>query len=184
MSRLYRSMRTKLTANYRGQAMVEFAMGVTLMLIIMCACIDFGRALNDVQVMADLTRQGSNLASRGTTLNEAAAAVVSGASGLDLANHGNVIITSVTNENNVFKISGQDSSTTDGLTKLAATSKIGSSVGATATLPAAYTTSTLQNGQTVYITEVFFAFSALTPIGALTNSAVSFPSTLYNAAYF
>ena len=135
MSRLYRSMRTKLTANYRGQAMVEFAMGVTLMLIIMCACIDFGRALNDVQVMADLTRQGSNLASRGTTLNEAAAAVVSGASGLDLANHGNVIITSVTNENNVFKISGQDSSTTDGLTKLAATSKIGSSVGATATLP-------------------------------------------------
>ena len=46
-------------------------MGVTLMLIVMCACIDFGRALNDVQVMADLTRQGSNLASRGTTLNEA-----------------------------------------------------------------------------------------------------------------
>jgi Flp pilus assembly protein TadG len=184
MSRLYQSMRTKLTANNPGQAMVEFAMGVTLMLIVMCACIDFGRALNDVQVMTDLTRQGSNLASRGTALNEATAAVVSGESGLDLVNHGNVIITSVTNENNVFKISGQDSSTTDGLTKLSATSKIGSSVGATATLPSAYTTSTLQNGQTVYITEVFYAFSALTPIGALTNNAVSLPSTLYDAAYF
>ena len=79
MSRLYRSMRAKLTANYAGQAMVEFAMGVTLMLIVMCACIDFGRALNDVQVMARSHSAGiGNLASRGTTLNEATAAVVQG----------------------------------------------------------------------------------------------------------
>ena len=125
MKRFYSSVRIKLRASVRGQAAAEFAVVAPLLLVIICGAIDFGRALNDVQIMADLTRQGSNLASRGTPLNESYAAVVSGESGLDLVHCGEVISTSVTNENGTYKISGQDSSTADGLTKLSATRRSG-----------------------------------------------------------
>jgi hypothetical protein len=64
------------------QAAVEFAVVVTLMLVLLLAIIDFGRALNYMQVMVGLTRQGSNLASRGTSLAGSAAAVVAGSAPL------------------------------------------------------------------------------------------------------
>ena len=41
----------------------------------------------------------------------------------------------------------------------------------------------LQTGQTLYVTEIFFTFTPATGVGALTKSAVSFPSTLYDIAY-
>src|SRR5271170_4769207 len=131
MTRFYSSARSRFRGRARGQAAAEFAVVAPLLLVLVCGAIDFGRALNDVQILADLTRQGSNLASRGTPLNESSAAVVSGASGLDLVHFGDVISTSVTNENGTYKISGQDTSTADGLTKLSATSKVGTGVGAT-----------------------------------------------------
>ena len=128
---------------------------MTLLLVLICASVDFGRALNDLQTMADLTRQGSNLASRGTSLPEAAAAVISGQSGLDLANNGVVIITSVVNNSNVFTISGQASQG-----RLSQTSKIGTGVGTnvTRTLPVAAQNS-LQNGQTIFVTEIFYGYT-------------------------
>ncbi len=174
------SGRAMFAARNRGQAIVEMAMALTLLLVLICGSIDFGRALNDLQTIADLTRQGSNLASRGTSLTEAAAAVISGESGLDLANHGMVIITSVTNNSSVFTISGQ---ATQGA--LSQTSKIGTGVGTnvTSTLPTAAKNS-LQNGQSIYITEIYYSFTSLTPIGALTNSVINMPSLLYDSAYF
>jgi Flp pilus assembly protein TadG len=174
------SGRAMFTARSSGQAAVELAFTLVLLLVLICGSIDFGRALNDVQTMADLTRQGSNLASRGTTLPEAAAAVISGQSGLDLANNGVVIITSVVNNGNVFTISGQASQG-----RLSQSSKIGTGVGTnvTRTLPAAAENS-LQNGQTIFVTEIFYAFAPLTPIGTLTKNAINLPSTLYNSAYF
>jgi Flp pilus assembly protein TadG len=184
MSRFCRSGLPKLIANDSGQALAEFAFVVPLMLILVCGAIDFGRALNDMQIMADLTRQGSNLASRGTPLNESTAAVVSGESGLDLVHLGDVIITSVTNESGSYTISGQDSSTTDGLTDLSATSKIGTGVGNPATLPSTAQSSIPTSGQTLFVTEIFYTFSPATPIGTLTSSVVSLPSTLYDVAYF
>ena len=102
--------------------------------------------------------------------------MVSGESGLDLVHYGEVISTSVTNENGTYKISGQDTSTADGLTTLSATSKVGTGVGATATLPTAAQNAIPQNGQTVFITEVFYTFTPATPIGALTQNVISMPS--------
>ena len=190
MSRFYSSARGKLIANDSGQAMVEFAGLVTLLLILVSASIDFGRALNDVQVMADLTRQGSNLASRGDTLTESVSGVVAGQSGLDLTDYGEVIITSVTNENNVYTITGQASQVGTKMTPVPS-SKIGTGVGTnvTSTLPAS-AESTIQNGQTIFVTEIFYAFTPITPIGKLTQSwpangtAISLPPVLYDSAYF
>ena len=210
---VYRSARAKLIANDSGQAMVEFAFIVPLLLIMMCAAIDFGRALNTMQVIAELSRQGSSLASRidtcaaGAGLGEpmetltcsvqalVAAPLVagqSGQSGLSIGTYGEIIATAVQNTGTTasptYMITGQYSQ--GGISQ---TSKIGTystKTGAanTATVPAAFSTATgdqpLQAGQTMYVTEIFYTFTPITPIGKLTNSVVNLPTLMYNVAYF
>jgi Flp pilus assembly protein TadG len=92
-----RSVGRKIAASESGQAAVEFALVASLMLVLFCILVDFSRAIHDVQVLAGLSREGSNLASRGTDLLDPANAVVAGDSPLNLSSNGEVIITSVTN---------------------------------------------------------------------------------------
>jgi hypothetical protein len=103
-------------------------------------------------------------------------AVISDGAVLNLASNGDVIITAVQNQNGAFVITGQSSSG-----GFAATSKVGTGVGATATLPVTSQTIPQLNG-TVYVTEVFSSFSPITPLGAFVN--ITMPSTLYDIAYF
>ena len=156
--------------------MLEFALIASLVIIMVFAIIDFGRAFNQMQVMVGLTREGSNLASRGTSLTNAANAVVAGDAPLNLNTSGEVIVTSVTNNSSGNIISGQV--VEGGLTQ---TSKIGSGVGTTASIPAT-AAAMLQPGQTIYITEVFYNFQPITPISSLLN--IVMPSVFYQAAYF
>jgi Flp pilus assembly protein TadG len=170
------SVGNTIAANESGQAAVEFAMVATLVLMLLLAIIDFGRALNYMQVMVGLTRQGSNLASRGTSLAQSAAAVVAGSAPLNLGNNGEVTVTSVANINNVNTITGQVSQG-----GISCTSKIGKGVGTRATVPSAAATM-LQNGQTIFITELCYSYRPITPIGNLVKMVM--PPTLYEAAYF
>jgi hypothetical protein len=170
------SVGTKVIANSSGQAALEFAIVATLILLLMFALVDFGRALNCKQVMIGLTRQGSNLASRGNTLSDSAAAVVAGDAPLDLSRNGEVIVTSVININKIYVITGQASR--GGILQ---SSKIGPGVGKVATVPPA-AANMLQTGQTIYVTEIFYSYQPITPIGNFMKIAI--PSTLYEAAYF
>ena len=85
----------KLAAQQSGQAMFELALLIPLLCLAMFAIVDYGRALNDEQIIVELSRQGSNMASRGTTLSDAANAVVQGSAPLNLSQAGEIIITSV-----------------------------------------------------------------------------------------
>jgi Flp pilus assembly protein TadG len=175
-SQHHQSIGKRNRAHESGQAMLEFAIIASLIITLVFALIDFGRAFNSLQVMIGLSRQGSNLASRGDTLTASAAAVVSGDAPLDLTANGEVIVTSVTNNSGSNLITGQTSQ--GGISQ---TSKVGTGVGAVATVPASVV-AMLQPGKTVYITEVFYSFQPITPIGSLLG--VVMPSTLYEAAYF
>jgi len=170
------SLSRKIAAVESGQAAMEFALIAALMLVLFCVLVDFSRAIHDVQVMAGLSRQGSNLASRGTTLSDSATAVLAGDAPLDLSSNGEVIITSVTNTNRVLAITDQVSK--GGVSE---NSKVGSGVGNTATVPPS-TAAMLQPGQTIYITEIFYTYQPITPIQNLLKLAM--PSTLYQVAYF
>ena len=64
---------------------------------------------------------------------------------------------------------------------ISASSLIGKMGGKTVTLPVT-TPPIPQLNQTVYVTEVFYTFTPITPIGKFMN--VVFPPTLYDVAYF
>lgn len=167
---------TRTKADEGGQALVEFAVIGFLLLLLVFGLIDLSRAIYDQQVMKGLTRQGSNLASRGTDLATSANSVITGAAPLDLNGSGRVIITSVANVNGFYKITGQVSSG-----GIQANSKIGQGVGNPATVPPA-AAPILKLNQTIYVTEVFYTYQPLTPIGKL--ASIKLPSTLYDVAYF
>jgi hypothetical protein len=187
MLRLYRSIRVHLAPMKSGQAAVEFAFCATLILMFMCSAIDFGRALYDLQVLAELSRQGSNLASRGLgtpscdSLCTSAADLLAGDSGLGLSTNGRVIVTEFSQAQPVAGGNYTVVKQTLSATGISATSKVaptGSGSVVIAGAPA------LQTGQKLFSTEIFYSFSAATGIGALTNGAVGFPSQLYDIAYF
>lgn len=171
-SRRYGRMRR--IGRQSGQALIEFALVATMLIGSFFALIDFGRAIYDQMVITNLTREGASLASRGTDATDAATAVVTGSSPLNLATSGLVIITAVTNNAGSYVISQQVSQG-----GLSANSRVGSRVNGPATLPAA---AQPQLNQTVFVTEVFYSFTPITPVGNLLNLVM--PSTLYDVAYF
>ena len=174
-SRVMTVHRTRRT-HQSGQALVEFACVVFIMLAMVFGLIDFARAIYDREVMTNLSREGSNLASRGTDLNTSATAVILGSQDLNLRLNGRVIITSVANNSGAFKITGQVSQG-----GLSASSRVGSGIGNPASLPVTAVTIPQPN-QTVYITEVFYSYQPVTPIGKMLRLVM--PSTLYDVAYF
>lgn len=179
----------------RGQALLEILPVISLLLLLAFGVIECSYAIWQLQVITALTREGSNLASRGAglpcpappaacpapsltqTLQASANSVISDGAALNLATNGEVIVTAVQNLSGTFKISGQVSSG-----KFNASSRIGTGVNTAATLPAAATATPVPVNSTIFITEVFTKHSAITPLGAFVNFTM--PTTLYDVAYF
>lgn len=161
--------------NDSGQALVEFALSATLMLTLVFGLVDFSRAIYISEVITTLTGEGSSMASRGTTLSDTAAAVIAASAPLNLSVSGQVIVSSVFNNNNRIQLAAQVSQG-----GLGATSRIGGVIGGTASLPS---TVVPQLNQTVYVTEVFYKYKPITPIGNLLDGTI-LPSRLYDIAYY
>jgi Flp pilus assembly protein TadG len=163
--------------NDSGQALVEFALSAVLMLMVVFAIIDFSRALHDLQIITNLTGEGSAMASRGITLTDTAAAVVAASSPLNLgaSTNGKVIVSAVYSDTTKLTLTGQASQ--GGLT---ASSNVGTTINGTATLPS---NAIPPVGQTVYVTEVYYSYKSITLMGKLLTSLV-LPSKLYNVAYY
>jgi Flp pilus assembly protein TadG len=186
MIRFYRSiMKKKLFANSSGQAAAELAYSMLIIVPLLCAAIDFGRAFYQLQIISELSRQGSSLAMRGEgttscdTMCTAIADLVAGSSGLNLSGNGKVIMTALTPtaaqtngapSGGPYLISEQESSGS-----YSATSKLGTS--GTVSIPGA---PVIQVGQTMYVTEIFYGFTPATPIG----KSIGIPTKLYDIAYF
>ena len=169
----------KAKPNCSGQALIEFTFVAALLLLIFFGMIDFCRAISVRQVITNLSREGSNLASRNTSLSNSIAAVVASANPLNITNGGRVIISVVTNNNGTPIVAEQVA--WGGLTN--GTSRVGNP-GAPAlqgwipkTNPALP-----QPNQTIYVTEVYYTFEAVTPVGKFLNFTL--PTKLYDAAYF
>jgi Flp pilus assembly protein TadG len=162
-----------------GQALVEFAIVALMMIVLAFGLIDFGRAIYQKQVMTNLTREGSNLAARNTPLTDAATAVIQGSAPLDLSTSGRVILTSVQNNSGTCRLMEQVS--VGGIT---ASSRMGIKKNDKVTaIPCSNSADSLpQPGQTAYVTEVYYQYQPLTPVGKIISAVL--PSPLYDVAYF
>lgn len=164
----------------RGQALIEAAFCLPVLFMLAFGLVDFAQMISDNNVMSGISRQGSDLASRGTSLTATMSALdIQGAS-LNIGTQGMIIVTEVANSGpglNNFRIVDQVQSPTG----ISVTSSVGSVINGPATMPPGATT-VLNAGQTLYVTEVFYSYKSLTPIGGFLK--ISLASTLYQVAYF
>jgi Flp pilus assembly protein TadG len=167
-----------------GQALIEFMFVGFILLFMLFGMIDFCRAISTRQVLINLSRESANLAARGTgdtpdaSISNAIAAVIAGATPLDINKSGRIFITAVYNNNGTFMVTNQvTEGGLNGVTSKVAPGGIGSAPNMPVTavqIP--------QSNQTMYVSEVFYTYQAATPIGKLLNFNMT--NALYDAAYF
>ena len=175
----------------RGNALVELAFCLPLLMILAFGVIDFSQMIFDKQAMAGISRQGSDLASRTyngdpTTLPSLVSGLVTQGASLNIGTNGRIILTVVADgidsSGNLIKgdpiIEAQQLSSSG----ISVTSKVGSAIGGAATMPSGVTANVLDNGRTIYVTEVFYNYSPMTPVGNFLKKSLA--STFYEAAYF
>ena len=181
-----RMSRARQLRDEQGAVLVELALCMTVLLLLVFGVIDFSLIIFDRQEMSGITRQGSDLASRGgepdpgggaDPLQQIVSALVIQGQSLNIGTTGRIFLTAVADVNGKPQIIDQAESPTG----ISVSSAIGSGVGKAATMPAS-ATPVLEAGETVYVTEVFYAYKPVTPIGTFLK--LSLASNLYETAFF
>ncbi len=180
-------MKARINSEESGQALVELSLAFVLLCVFVSGIIDFGRAIYDVQVMKNLVGEGSMLASRSASVGTTVQNVTNYAgSDINLNTQGCVIVTAVTNQGGgVYQITDQASQCAiTASSKVGCLNGVGGCHSSAAILPAAAVTAltTEPTGSSIYVTEIFYAYSAVTPIAALLGK--SMPSQFYSVAYY
>jgi hypothetical protein len=185
-----------------GQSLVEFAIALPLVIVIALGVVEVGWALLDELVVTSLSREGSNLISRDTSLQDAGTALTSMSSlPVDFASGSSVIFsvirvgatTGSSNFNALVLYQRYQFGSFSGSAQSQLTSAGGTFGGApdynavnpdndtslqVTGLPANLI---ITPGATIYVTEIFTTHNWITP---LNNFGVMMPQKLYSIAYF
>ena len=182
-----------------GQTVLEFALVAPLVLLMLLGVIEVGYALLDQHVVSKLSREGSNLISRDTSLADAAAAMSSMSSRpVNFNNGSSKVIFSVvkkvatigaSNYNRAVLYQRYEYGSYSGSSTL---NNSGGSFGASpeftavnsdndASLQVTNVPATMALGGLLYITEIYTRHPLITPFDRF---GVSMPQTLYSIAYF
>jgi len=185
----------------RGQSILEFAMMLPLVIALVLGVVELSYALLDQHVVTKLTREGSNLISRNTSLQSAATVLTSmstrpvnfsgGSSKLIFSVIRRIDTTGATNFGRDVLYQRYEYGGALGNSQLT-TAGSGSFGGApeyqannpdtdtslrVTNLPANF----LVNGGMMYITEIYTTHALITPFNRF---GITVPSTLYSIAYF
>lgn len=153
--------------------MAEFAMVLPVILIILLGLVEFANAYDTVHGLAGISREGANIAARGTALPEVMDVVLADGAVLGLDRGGGVLVSRIVVRQGVPMVEEQlASSGYDG------TSQLGIKDGAVETLR----TVGFSEGSTHYAVEVYLGYESVTPLRRLLGSAV--PELLYERAIF
>jgi TadE-like protein len=185
----------------RGQSVIEFALILPIILVVVLGVIELGVALLDKHAVTRLAREGSNLISRDTTLEDAKNALRGMSTRpVDFTNGSTVIFsvlkrgsrTGTANFDRLFLYQRHRYGT------LANPSMLTTAGSATPGGPPNYEfanpdnntalritnappTLVVSRGGQIYVTEIYTTHTMFTP---LNNFGLSIPSTLYSIAYF
>jgi hypothetical protein len=185
-----------------GQGLIEFAMVLPIFLLLVLGVIEVSYALLNQHVVTKLTREGSNLISRDTTLQDAATAMRHMTTRpVDFTGNNSRMILSVirrgatTGTANYNKDILYQRYQIGGLSNASRLATRGSAAFGGAPDYTAYnadtntnlqvtnlpSTITLAPGGMLYVTEVYTRHSSITPLHGF---GLSMPETLYSIAYF
>src|SRR4028119_1068388 len=134
----------------RGQAAVELAMVLPILLIILLGVIEFGRAFELKHAVNGLSREAANLAARGATLQQAVTAAMTSGADISLNTLGGVVASRVLSSGGTVRIDDQEASAGYG-----GRSKIGIEGGQVSAIDV----TGLGSGESFYVVEVFYDFN-------------------------
>ncbi|MFC1531380.1 TadE/TadG family type IV pilus assembly protein [Gemmatimonadota bacterium] len=157
----------------RGQAVAEFAIVLPLMLFLFLGMIEIGNVLAVSHTLSKLSREGANIASRGTSLDTVLTVVASSGESIHLDRRGGSVVTRV-------------SVRSDGPLILAQVASPGfeneSRLGTIGNSPVSFASYGFEAGNTHYVVEVFYRYQPITPFARLFQSAL--PDPIYERAVF
>lgn len=184
-----------------GQSLIEFAIVLPIVMLMVLGVVEVGYALLDEHVVTKLAREGSNLISRDSTLQEAAVAMGSMSSRPVNFNNGSRLVFSVlkrggtTGTNNFDKLIlyqryEYGNFSAQSVLRTAGTGSFGGPPNYEAANSDNNTSLQITNlpvnlvnvrGGLIYVTEIFSRHDLITPFDRF---GVSVPTTLYSIAYF
>ncbi|MCK5483082.1 MAG: pilus assembly protein, partial [Gemmatimonadetes bacterium] len=82
----------RLSRSDSGQGIVEFALALPVILVILLGMIEFSNAYDRVHGLAGLSREGANIAARGTALSEVLTTVMADGETLKMQANGGAIV--------------------------------------------------------------------------------------------
>ena len=157
----------------KGQALVEAAIVLPLLLLILLGLIESGNGLAIKHKMAVLSREGANIASRGSSLQETLDVVMNGGDEIQLSGNGGAIISRIV----------VTAGTPVVMNQLAYSGFEGRSrLGLPDSTAVALETVPLTEGQILYAVEILFEYKPLTPVGSIVPKV--FADEVYERAIF
>jgi Flp pilus assembly protein TadG len=159
----------------RGVAFTEFALVFPIFLLVFLSSIDIGRLIYMRQVIANLSREGASLASRGATDAQAISAIEASDDPIDLKKAGKTIVSTIRRKSAADGTPWVFTQTADGT--FAFDSRVGL-VGQKANVPGV---ASIATGITIRTVEVATPFK---PVMSSTGFGVIYPSFVYEVSYF
>ena len=156
-----------------GQGVAEFALALPVILIILLGMVEFSHAYDRVHGLAGLSREGANIASRGSSLGEVLTTVVANGETLGMSSRGGAIVSRLVVEGGQPTVMSQVSS--DGYSDKSRLTE--ADVAADWIASAGFA-----EGSTHYVVEVFLNYDSVTPLSRMFEAVT--PPVLYERAIF
>jgi hypothetical protein len=148
-------------------------MVLPLMLFLFLGMVEIGNVLAVSNTLSRLTREGANIASRGTSLDTVLTVVSYNGQDIGLGQRGGSVVSRIRVRSDGLKI--MDQVATPGLEDRSRLGTVGSD-------PVSFASYGLEAGNTHYVVEIFYHYRPVTPFARLFESAL--PDPFYQRAVF
>ncbi len=162
-----------LVRSERGQALVEFALVLPILLILLLGTVEFGRILEVQHAITGLSRETANVASRGTSLASAVELALTNGSTIGLRDRGGVVASRIVFDKTQAIVQEQVAS-------LGYEDR--SRIGVLGQATAGFDALGMKDGDVLYVVELIYSYQPLTPLESITQLIL--PEELYDRSVF